>query len=500
MTRINWVLTLAGVVLVACSVPGGVLAQQPINKTAVEQLSPEALDALVAGVAFYPDEVVEQALAAAFHPSAIRQAAALNNQQFQQVKSSFATSIVYLHERQPALLEQLNTHLELTARLGLAAQTQLEDVWAAVDRVREQYAASAEQQPEESFASSGVGYAYPAYGGFVAGLIVDDVLNELYYATTGTTYVGPHGGTVTTAGEVVVYDSTYTTAAAGQGSATATGPGGTTAEINAQGVAGATTYGDTTYFGSTGSGTASTSNGFYGQGSHQGEGSVTTHADGSNSFQRDGQTSLSSTYGSTDISHTGRGTASGHAPRTAAGSTHGDVSTATHASGGQATTTVTTENGQQTFIAGDGQITAGSSADSAARTGPSRTTTSRPNASTSTASSWLNGLNASQRNATQNAMAQAWGDLESKVQGRKREGANATSRDGGRADKVSSSPTGRLNSTARPTSRNGGSAINRNSHGNTVNHSGFNRNQNNGRNPSYGGGRSFSGGRGGRRR
>jgi len=511
MTRSKWVLTVVTALALAGGSDNGAIGQEQSAGGSVQKLSPQALDALVAGVAFYSDEVVEQALAAAFHPAAIRQAAALDAGEFQQAQQHFAPSIVYLRTNEPELLRQLNAHLELTARLGLAAQTQLEDVWAAVDRVRQQYATSLEAPPEEGYASGGGGSAYaaPAYGGFVAGLVVDEVLTELhdvYYTTTGATYVGPNGGTVTTDGEVIVYDSATTTAAAGEGSATATGPNGTTADVHAQGAAGATTYGDTTQFGSTGSAEVTTSNGFYGEGSHTGGGSVTTNPDGSTSFDRSGQTSLSSTYGSTDISHQGSGTATGdgsgaYSGSTQIDSTHGDVSTSTQASGGQATTTVTTDGGSQTFVAGDGQVGATAGGSESARTTASRSATARPHAATSSASSWVNSLNRSQRSATQDAMAQAWSQLDAKGKERQRDLAEKTKRKTQSANRTS---TQRPQSTARPgsTSRAGRSSTARPQASGRSPYSGgrsFN-NRSYGGGRFYGGGRSFGGRRGGRGR
>ena len=484
--------------VLASGIPNEADAQQPTNQQNVEKLSPEALDALVAGVAFYPEEVVEQALAAAFYPAAIREAAALSTQQFHAAKSKFSPSIVYLREQQQELLGQLSTHLELTARLGLAAQVQLDEVWTAVDRVRQRYATSLEA-PDEEVSSSGEGtsggHGYPVYGAFVAGLVVDDGLHELYYTSTGTTYVGPNGTTVTTDGDVIVYDSPYSTAAAGQVNTTVNGPQGNSAEINAQGAGGATTYGDTTYFGSTGSGDVTTSTGFYGQGTHAGEGSLTTNSDGSVSFNRDGQTSLNSTYGSTDIQHQGSGTATGYGNGTYNGSTdiqssHGDVSTTTHASGGQATTTVSTDNGQQTFVAGDGQIGSQSAADSAARSA-----TARPSQPNSSVSDWLNGLSQSQRKTTQNAMANAWGQLDSKARMTKRDGPSSA-KQGNQLSGNNKPTTLRHNSTARPANTANASKKRSGSSRNTLNSNGFNRTQSYNR----GGGRSYGGGRGGRGR
>lgn len=204
----------APVLLVVAILAGETQAQQnaAANGATVDRLSPSALDALVAGVALYPDQVVEHALAAAFDPAAIQQAVQLTPTQFQQQQSRFSDSLVYLRYQEPALLVQMNQHLSLTASLGSAAQTQLEDVWAAVDRVRAQYQASEQstddqqavydEQATGTYAGSyGVVSPYYGAGGFAAGLVTAGVVNELnryrpvvrpnpYYGAPGRTAVG----------------------------------------------------------------------------------------------------------------------------------------------------------------------------------------------------------------------------------------------------------------------------------------------------------------------
>ena len=191
--------------------------------SAAQPLTPQALDALTAGVALYPDQVVEAALAAAFNPPAIAAAADLTPQQFQQQAGQYDASIQYLAANAPQLLTQLSQHLSLTTSLGIAAQNQLNDVWASVDRVRAQYQQSTQQQssnPEEQSlatndaeassetasssgneasqetsepaptyntyneynTASGGGYAngYGSAGAFAAGLVAGNAWQDLY--------------------------------------------------------------------------------------------------------------------------------------------------------------------------------------------------------------------------------------------------------------------------------------------------------------------------------
>ena len=390
-----------------------------------QSLSPEALEALVSGIALYPDAVVEQALAASFDPQGLRAAAELSPQQFQQQASQFDPGVQYLYAKEPALLDQMNQHLTLTARLGIAAQTQLDDVWAAVDCVREKYAAaqgsdeSASEDPAadgyagESYSSGGA--AYPA-GAFAAGLVAGNVWQEIYrgypyhaYYPHTTTYIGPNGGTVTGGSQGVVYQNGNTTIGGKSGTAVVEGPNGTTGVVHGQGVAGATTSGNTTTFGSAASGSAATSNGLYAAGAHQGSGQVTTNPDGSTTFNRNATSGVTSNYGTTVVDHSGSGTYTGQGTGSYNGSTdiystHGDASVSSTAGGGQASTTVTTQNNSQTFTAGDGQL--GSTSGSTART-------ARPTGSQSGANSWVNSLGSSQR---QRLSSQTWGQMDRQAQ------------------------------------------------------------------------------------
>lgn len=160
------------------------------------KLSPQALDALVSGVALYPDDVVEQALSAATDPSAIQQVSQLSPEQYQQSEERIAASIRYLHDHVPQLLAQLNQHIDLTSQLGVAAQTQLSDVWAAVDRARERYSTSLDSNntSEATTTETNNTYVnnssntYAATGAYAAGVLADDAVNEL----NAGPYVNPY--------------------------------------------------------------------------------------------------------------------------------------------------------------------------------------------------------------------------------------------------------------------------------------------------------------------
>jgi len=264
-------------------------AQRPFRESAdvaARSLSPAALDTLVSGIALYPDPVIEQILDATQHPAALRQAVGesprLARRFAQQVEIPVPESVRFLSQY-PELLQQLNEHLVLTARLGQAAKQQLQDVWDAIDRVRAQI----EQQASEVAAdgatetatetvAAGVAGVYAPYvtaAGVVArGYRTPLVVNELYgpygaaaVTTTTTTASGAHGsGTQTTTTTTLPSGATVEQST---GSASATGPRGGTAETTGSsttvtGPAGTTTVGagsaSTTYTGPAG-GTATTS-------------------------------------------------------------------------------------------------------------------------------------------------------------------------------------------------------------------------------------------------
>ena len=413
-------------------------------------LSPSALDALVAGIALYPDETVEQALAASFDPEALRTAAELSPEQFQRQATQFDNSLQYLYANEPALLDQMNEHLTLTARLGVAAQTQLEDVWAAVDRVREQYAAAEHPTDgsagDEEAEGSSTGAVYPG-GAFAAGLVAGNVWQEIYHGYPyyvhyphATSYVGPNGTVVTGGGQGAVYQNGNTTVGGKSGTVAVYGPNGTTGVAHGQAVGGATTNGNTTTFGSAASGSAGTSNGLYAAGAHQGSGQVSTNPDGSTSFDRNATSGVTSNYGSTVVDHSGSGTYTGQGTgsyngSTDVSSTHGDASISTSAGAGQASTTVTTQNNQQTFTAGDQQV---------GSTSASRT--SRPEGMKSGSNKWVNSLGATER---QRLSSQTWGQMDRKAQS-SFTGRNAQPVNQRETKRPTSGQSGLGSSTARP--------------------------------------------------
>ncbi|MEQ9066795.1 MAG: DUF3300 domain-containing protein, partial [Gimesia chilikensis] len=98
--------------LASAQQPGPLAAQN--NRT----LSPRAIESLVTGIAFYPDELVETILQAAQHPLAIRQASEKTTGRFggrfaqrvQQFNQSTDPSVASL-KQYPEILAQLNDNL-----------------------------------------------------------------------------------------------------------------------------------------------------------------------------------------------------------------------------------------------------------------------------------------------------------------------------------------------------------------------------------------------------
>lgn len=260
-----------------------------------------------------------------------------------------------------------------------------------------------------------------------------------------STITGPQGNSATMNGTHAGAGFNNGTTAAGAtiGTSTITGPGGESATVQGGAVAGAHAYGDTVVAGGAAGGTVTTSTGAsvsgaaggqvsvtnhgnggsyssqgsagvvnnqtggYAAGTHQASGSANTNADGSTSFQRDATTHLESGAGSTDIQHSGSGTATGNGTGTYQGSTnvqstHGDVSLQTTASGGQATTTVTTANGSQDFTVGDQQINH-----------QPTTTTTEGSRSQRSSSGKYSRIDHSQIEAANAALSESWGKLQS---------------------------------------------------------------------------------------
>jgi hypothetical protein len=89
---------------------------------------PKSLEPLAAGIALYPDFVVDLILDAVQHPDDLRAAAAGKD-------GPFAASVRHL-QASPDLLQHLARHSALASCLARAARTQLADVWAAIEHVR----------------------------------------------------------------------------------------------------------------------------------------------------------------------------------------------------------------------------------------------------------------------------------------------------------------------------------------------------------------------------
>jgi hypothetical protein len=136
---------LAALAIVAWGAAASANAQAPADvagkQHASGKLSPAALETLVAGIALYPDPVVEQALDAAGCPAALHQAAISLKVDpkaaalVAQLQANWPQSVRILRTH-PELLLQLDRQLALTTRLGNAYKTQPKEVWAAIHAVR----------------------------------------------------------------------------------------------------------------------------------------------------------------------------------------------------------------------------------------------------------------------------------------------------------------------------------------------------------------------------
>lgn len=103
-----------------------------------KKLSPAAMQLLVSGVALYPDPVVTVILDAAQHPTVLHQAAqAATEKRTDPGQKRWPASVQTLSEKYPDVLAQLDNHLQLTTFLGLAYRAQPDDVWNAIEAVRQ---------------------------------------------------------------------------------------------------------------------------------------------------------------------------------------------------------------------------------------------------------------------------------------------------------------------------------------------------------------------------
>lgn len=446
----------------------------------IEKLSPAALEALVSGVALYPDPLVEQILLAAQDPLALHQAAEAQNGTLPPEVAALAgkstnESVQHLTQY-PEVLTQLDAQLALTTRLGVAVRTQPEDVWTAISNVRAAYEASltepvADEATESSGGSSSSTGAYPVYGGWLsrrlltAGAVHE--LNEYRYdqyvapyanaaaGTTQTTYVGPNGqtATATTTGGGVAYDNGVTSAKAGAGTTTVVGPNGQTATVTGAAAGGKTTVGNTTYAGVKGAGTVtgpngesvsaaggakgsatqtengvqvqtqaggaySTSTGAEGYGVRSGSTSATQNADGSTSWNRTTSGSGAGTNGSGSYTHSGSGTAKGDGT----GSYQGE--TTVNANGNSVSTDTTAGGGQASTTVTNNNTGAsntytagdGQVENAPATTADSRGASSAKEGSAAGSRDWSQ-MSRDQISQANQALKQSWGQLGSQVRG-----------------------------------------------------------------------------------
>ncbi len=353
------------------------------NPAPVESLSPAALEALVSGVALYPDPLLEQILRASQNPLALHQAAEAQRGELPAEVAALAgadDSVEFL-KQYPDVITQLDEQLALTARLGVAYRTQPQDVWNAIASVRAAYdAAMAEQAStdatgESSDGGSAGGGAYPVYGGWVsrsllaAGAIHE--LNEYRYdnyanpVAQTTTYVGPNGQTATltsagVSGQATVGDTTYFGAA---GAGTATGPQGQTVTAAGSVHGSATETANGVQVQTQAGGAYESSTGAAGVGTRSGSTAVTQNADGSTSWNHTASGQAAGTNGSANYQHSGEGTVTGDGTGSYEGSATvnangNSASTSTTVGNGEATTTVTNNNTgtSKTYTAGDGQV------------------------------------------------------------------------------------------------------------------------------------------------
>lgn len=158
----------------------------------IPKLSASELESLVAPIALYPDDVLDNTLDAIQFPTSIRQGANLlrnkeATEQAETMKQGFPPSILFLHDKHPQILQDLDDNLLLLSRLGLAVKSQPDDVVAAIRTVRSQAAALQAQTGVTAadgtaalplgstgtyFADGGAyaGTSYPSYGYYTYGL------------------------------------------------------------------------------------------------------------------------------------------------------------------------------------------------------------------------------------------------------------------------------------------------------------------------------------------
>lgn len=182
------------------------IAQQPQPQpqpAQVQPLSPTAMEALVASIAFYPDAVIEQILDAAQYPDAIKRAATGTAGSAEELTWPSSVRLLTTHRE---VLRQLDQNAVITARLALAARTQLADVWAAIDRVRQQFESQSQNvAPDTATGGTTItsSLVYPT-GAFLAGFWTAQVVDEVgvWYAATAPVAVVYAQGSATQSANV----------------------------------------------------------------------------------------------------------------------------------------------------------------------------------------------------------------------------------------------------------------------------------------------------------
>lgn len=136
----------------------------------IPKLTEKELQALVAPLALYPDEVLDNILEAAQHPAAIHQGANLHragstDSKAAVVREDLPRSVQYLLNKHPSILLDLDRDLLMVARLGSAVKVQPEDVVAAIREVRAQAAAFAAQYGD-TVSTQALSYRLPAVSAY----------------------------------------------------------------------------------------------------------------------------------------------------------------------------------------------------------------------------------------------------------------------------------------------------------------------------------------------
>jgi len=369
----------------------GLLPPQPIPRRVVaqntsEHLSSLALDALVAGVALYPDPLVELILDAAQYPVELRQAArgpVPGKLGSNSARTPTPASIEAL-EQYPDVITSLVDNLPLTTRLGRAYQRQPADVWAAVERIRNQIDQQLQSQPANGTTGAVVGYggSVAASRVIAARLYAPRIVNEIYSTTNGTTsavivhtnpetvdsstrtVVGPENNsvTVTGGGATEVRTVGNTTVAGTAGAANIQTSNGTQIGITGGAKGSVTKTENGATFQTQAAGGVVTNTGIAAGGTRTSAGTVSQNEDGSTTVDKSSNTQIDGVSGSAEVERETTATKNEDGTRsrqtdTSINTTQGSADVSTTVGGGQASTTISSDKGDQTFTAGDGQVT-----------------------------------------------------------------------------------------------------------------------------------------------